>query len=207
MRKEYRGIISVKLWTSHFYWLRSHPPDSARPQCWKTPLLQAAFPMGQNTLNPQKAAHLYLNLGFQYEGVLRKNCRKNGVLYDVHLMSMLAEEYFERYGKWMQWISWKNANTPKKIMRFPVTSWRRLLCYSVGGVQEFHLFSFKPFRVLASSFQFLPQQARCCVHFWAISLLRWRRVWGWMPFLRIPYAEFTDIHGSRRWHLPSFPES
>ena len=52
------------------------------------------------TGNP--AAHLYLNLGFQYEGVLRKNCRKNGVLYDVHLMSMLAEEYFERYGKCMQ---------------------------------------------------------------------------------------------------------
>ena len=49
------------------------------------------------TGNP--AAHLYLNLGFQYEGVLRKNCRKNGVLYDVHLMSMLAEEYFEKYGK------------------------------------------------------------------------------------------------------------
>jgi RimJ/RimL family protein N-acetyltransferase len=49
------------------------------------------------TGNP--AAHLYLNLGFQYEGVLRKNCRKNGVLYDVHLMSMLAEEDFERYGK------------------------------------------------------------------------------------------------------------
>ena len=44
------------------------------------------------TGNP--AAHLYLNLGFQYEGVLRKNCRKNGGLYDVHLMSMLAEEYF-----------------------------------------------------------------------------------------------------------------
>ena len=30
---------------------------------------------------------------------IRKNCRKNGVLYDVHLMSMLREEYEERYGK------------------------------------------------------------------------------------------------------------
>ena len=49
------------------------------------------------TGNP--AAYLYLSLGFQYEGVLRKNCRKNGVLYDVHLMSMLREEYEERYGK------------------------------------------------------------------------------------------------------------
>lgn len=43
------------------------------------------------TGNP--AAALYLALGFQYEGVLRKNCRKNGRLYDVHLMSMLKEEY------------------------------------------------------------------------------------------------------------------
>ena len=39
------------------------------------------------TGNP--AAGLYLSLGFQYEGVLRRNCRKNGKLYDVHLMSML----------------------------------------------------------------------------------------------------------------------
>ena len=43
------------------------------------------------TGNP--AAGLYLSLGFKYEGVLRKNCRKNGILYDVHLMSMLREEY------------------------------------------------------------------------------------------------------------------
>ena len=43
------------------------------------------------TGNP--AQLLYEKLGFQHEGMLRKNCRKNGVLYDVHLMSMLAEEY------------------------------------------------------------------------------------------------------------------
>ena len=43
------------------------------------------------TGNP--AAGLYLSLGFQYDGVLRRNCRKNGKLYDVHLMSMLKEEY------------------------------------------------------------------------------------------------------------------
>ncbi len=48
------------------------------------------------TGNP--AAHLYLSLGFQYEGILRKNCRKNGILYDVHLMSMLSGEYEKRYG-------------------------------------------------------------------------------------------------------------
>ena len=45
------------------------------------------------TSNP--AAYLYQSLGFQYEGVLRRNCRKNSVLYDVHLMSMLREEYEE----------------------------------------------------------------------------------------------------------------
>ena len=45
------------------------------------------------TGNP--ASKLYLGLGFKYEGVLRQNCRKNGILYDVHLMSMLKEEYEE----------------------------------------------------------------------------------------------------------------
>lgn len=49
------------------------------------------------TGNP--ASYLYLSLGFQYEGVLRQNCRKNGVLYDVHLMSMLADEYEKLYLK------------------------------------------------------------------------------------------------------------
>ncbi len=43
------------------------------------------------TGNP--ARYLYLNLGFKPEGCLRNNCRKNGVLYDVHLLSMLREEY------------------------------------------------------------------------------------------------------------------
>ena len=47
------------------------------------------------TGNP--ASELYLSLGFRYEGVLRKNCRKNGELHDVHLMSMLREEYEEKY--------------------------------------------------------------------------------------------------------------
>lgn len=49
------------------------------------------------TGNP--ASHLYLALGFKYEGVLRKNCRKNGVLYDVHLMSILKEEYYRSVGR------------------------------------------------------------------------------------------------------------
>ena len=49
------------------------------------------------TGNP--AAGLYLSLGFKFEGVLRKNCRKNGILYDVHLMSMLREEYEALFGE------------------------------------------------------------------------------------------------------------
>lgn len=52
------------------------------------------------TGNP--ASGLYLSLGFQYEGVLRQNCRKNGILYDVHLMSMLKDEYYERYQDWYE---------------------------------------------------------------------------------------------------------
>lgn len=43
------------------------------------------------TGNP--AAYLYQSLGFKYEGILRNNCRKNGKYYDVHLMSILREEY------------------------------------------------------------------------------------------------------------------
>lgn len=49
------------------------------------------------TGNP--ASKLYLDLGFQYEGILRNNCRKNGKLYDVHLMSMLKSEYEALYGE------------------------------------------------------------------------------------------------------------
>lgn len=49
------------------------------------------------TGNP--AGGLYASLGFQHEGVLRNNCRKNGKLYDVHLMSMLSQEYEQRFGK------------------------------------------------------------------------------------------------------------
>ena len=52
------------------------------------------------TGNP--ASGLYLSLGFQYEGVLRGNCRKNGVLYDVHLMSMMQDEYYEKYADWYE---------------------------------------------------------------------------------------------------------
>lgn len=40
------------------------------------------------------AASLYQKLGFQYEGIARNSCKKNGKYYDLHLMSMLRAEYF-----------------------------------------------------------------------------------------------------------------
>lgn len=63
--------------------------------CFETLQLKRLY-LDHYTGNP--AGYLYENLGFQREGVLRKNCRKNGVLYDVHLMSMLREEYFAKSG-------------------------------------------------------------------------------------------------------------
>ena len=47
------------------------------------------------TGNP--AGFLYKSMGFTEEGVLRKNCRKDGVLHDVHLMSILRDEYEKIY--------------------------------------------------------------------------------------------------------------
>lgn len=61
--------------------------------CFEDLNLQRLY-LDHYTGNP--AGFLYENLGFQREGILRKNCRKNGVLYDVHLMSMLREEYFSK---------------------------------------------------------------------------------------------------------------
>lgn len=49
------------------------------------------------TGNP--AEYLYLSVGFKEEGVLRGNCRKDGILHDVHLMSMMRPEWDEKYGK------------------------------------------------------------------------------------------------------------
>lgn len=59
--------------------------------CFNTFGIQRLY-LDHYTGNP--ASNLYLKLGFQYEGVLRQNCRKNGILYDVHLMSILRDEYF-----------------------------------------------------------------------------------------------------------------
>jgi RimJ/RimL family protein N-acetyltransferase len=43
------------------------------------------------------AEFLYKKVGFVEEGVLRGNCRKDGILHDVHLMSMLRAEYEALY--------------------------------------------------------------------------------------------------------------
>ena len=40
------------------------------------------------------AASLYLKLGFQYEGIARNACKRDGKHYDLHYMSMLRPEYF-----------------------------------------------------------------------------------------------------------------
>ena len=44
----------------------------------------------------QIASHLYLKVGFQYEGVMRHGGKKDGKYIDLHLMSMLRDEYFAK---------------------------------------------------------------------------------------------------------------
>ena len=79
--------------------------------CFRDLALERLY-LDHYTGNP--AAYLYQSLGFQYEGVLRRNCRKNGVLYDVHLMSMLREEYEEKYGQ---------AEAAFRSADAPLTAW------------------------------------------------------------------------------------
>ena len=43
-----------------------------------------------------RARHLYESLGFQYEGVMREAALRDGVYYNLHLMSLLASEYEQR---------------------------------------------------------------------------------------------------------------
>ncbi len=45
------------------------------------------------------ASKLYLKVGFSYEGVMRNGGKKDGKYVDLHLMSMLREEYFSRKNK------------------------------------------------------------------------------------------------------------
>ncbi len=39
------------------------------------------------------AADLYLKLGFKYEGIMRNAAKRDNKYFDLHLMSMLKEEY------------------------------------------------------------------------------------------------------------------
>ncbi len=41
------------------------------------------------------AANLYLKLGFVYEGIMRKAAKKDNKFFDLHLMSLLREEYYK----------------------------------------------------------------------------------------------------------------
>lgn len=40
-----------------------------------------------------QASLLYLDLGFKYEGIMRNAAKKDNKYYDLHLMSILKEEY------------------------------------------------------------------------------------------------------------------
>lgn len=42
------------------------------------------------------ASRLYLKLGFQYEGVARNACKKDGKYHDLNTMSILRSEYYEK---------------------------------------------------------------------------------------------------------------
>ncbi|HEX3894387.1 MAG TPA: GNAT family protein [Terracidiphilus sp.] len=46
-----------------------------------------------------RARHLYESLGFTYEGVMRDAANRDGVWYNLHLMSMLENEYRGRPAK------------------------------------------------------------------------------------------------------------
>jgi len=43
-----------------------------------------------------RAQHLYESVGFQYEGVMRDAAQRDGVYFDLRLMSMLEGEYAAR---------------------------------------------------------------------------------------------------------------
>ena len=44
-----------------------------------------------------KARDLYRSLGFVDEGVARNACSKDGIYYDLNLMSILRDEYFDKF--------------------------------------------------------------------------------------------------------------
>lgn len=44
----------------------------------------------------ERAASLYRKLGFEFEGIMRNSGKKDGRYIDLHLMSMLRKEYYEK---------------------------------------------------------------------------------------------------------------
>lgn len=44
----------------------------------------------------KSAAYLYEKIGFKNEGIMRNSAKKNGKYYDLHLMSILRAEYYDR---------------------------------------------------------------------------------------------------------------
>ena len=51
---------------------------------------------GNVPLTNKIAAKLYLKVGFSYEGIMRNAGKKDGKYVDLHLMSMLRDEYFAK---------------------------------------------------------------------------------------------------------------
>lgn len=47
--------------------------------------------------NNEKVSKLYLKLGFKYEGIMRNSAKKNNEYFDLHLMSILKDEYLKLY--------------------------------------------------------------------------------------------------------------
>jgi len=45
--------------------------------------------------NNYKASNLYLSLGFQYEGIMRNAAKRNNQYFDLHLMSILKNDYYK----------------------------------------------------------------------------------------------------------------
>ena len=50
----------------------------------------------------ERAIHLYEKVGFVREGTKRKSKYKNGVFYDMHIYSILKDEYLKRHSEVMQ---------------------------------------------------------------------------------------------------------
>ena len=75
-------------------------PDRGSGRRILTEILRIAFrELGAHRLfldvfeDNSRARHLYESLGFKYEGVMREAAHRDGVWFNLHLMSMLESEY------------------------------------------------------------------------------------------------------------------